>query len=302
MVSICIFGSQARRTADGFSDRDVLLLGNSGAKLEPITKEWQSAGWNITTFSRPAFKRMAGAKALFVQHLKQEGCIIRDDGDFLASMLQDFSPKPSYESEKRDALEYLSLLPALGESYWLNLCIGDITYVIFRNVLVLHLASRGTYVFDYERLVSAIATEFKVPQIGREALVKLREMKHTYRGRRHDASILSWLPIARDAAAAISEQLMPTGESSIARGDTTDAYYQLRNAELELVQQYDPRWLDRLQPHEKGFMEWKLICNSGGYPKPKGMPMRGAGVSPECSVGPGSISSTRHVQNDRISP
>lgn len=267
MFSICVFGSRARQTADALSDGDVLLIGDGGPSLELAASPWRSSGWNVTHFPHQPFKRMAQVKALFIQHIKLEGRIVRDDGRFLSSVLSEFRPKADYSPEKKDAAAHLAQLPHPGQYYWADLCVGDIMHVFFRNLAILHLASRGIYTFDYRSLVDLMADEFQLPAHQRTALLSLRDMKHAYRSRRVDTSLTLGLPTAREATSAIVDRLPELERSSIADGATTDTYFRLRCSELELVRRYDPRWLDERQPHERWFEEWRTIRGSAGYPK-----------------------------------
>jgi hypothetical protein len=269
MLSICIFGSQARQTADFMSDRDVLFVGAPSPDLERAVSHWTKNSWNVSVFDRPAFERLAEVKALFVQHLKQEGRLLQDADGFVASTFERYSPKTDYSAERNDALEQIMLLPCATDTYWQQLCLSDIVYVLFRNASILHLACTREYRFQYHVLVDQMASIFSLNQRQRASLLALRDLKHAYRNRILGLIAMPHLLDARRIAAQIIKQLPDMSASSIADGATSDNYFKLRLSELELMGRYQPDYLDQLGPESDMFDLWKRIRSSGGYPKPK---------------------------------
>lgn len=269
MLSICIFGSQARRTADAMSDRDVLLVGPPSAALDRTAARWTVREWNVSVFDRLAFERLANVKALFLQHLKQEGRLLHDDDNFLASVLECYSPKADYSGERNDALAQIAALPPTTGAYWHDLCLADIVYVLFRNAAILHLASAGEYRFQYNALVNRMANLFDLDQRERLALLQLRDLKHGYR--RRVESLTVWVPLqeARRVVDRMIERLPDMMTSSIAAGFTTDNYYKVRMTELDLVARHHPVLLDMLKPESDIYALWQLIRWGGGYPQPR---------------------------------
>jgi hypothetical protein len=261
-----------RKTHDALSDRDVLLIGQTEVDTDLPTAEWRASGWNVTRYDRSSFTRMAEVKALFIQHIKQEGKILCDDDNFLPGLLSNFSPKNCYELEKLASIRQLLQIPKGTSNPWTALCIGDISYVYFRNIAILHLASRGEYVFEYDRLVSSISNELKLSGEQRGALAKLRDAKHAYRERRLDMALISQVPTLRNTATLVCDSFF-RGRIEIGgmSESVTDTYFRVRMAKLELLKSADPRAMDQLRPHEPGFNRWYLIRNFGGYPKPKGV-------------------------------
>lgn len=269
MLSICIFGSRARQTADAMSDRDILLVGPPSTALDRAVSRWTERSWNVSVFDRPAFERMAEVKALFVQHLKQEGRLLQDADDFLASVLERYSPKPDYSAERNDALAQIISLPPDTDDYWYQLCLSDIVYVLFRNAAILHLACGKEYQFQYDVLVDRMANMFDLGHRERLALLALRDLKHGYRQRVEGLAVRLLLQEARQVVDQMIEQLPDMSVSSIAAGVTTDDYFKLRLTELDLVTRYHPQHLDGLGPENDISVLWKRIRSGGGYPKPK---------------------------------
>ena len=269
MLSICIFGSQARQTADAISDRDVLVVGPPSPDLDKIVADWVAREWNVSVFDRLAFSRMAAVKALFVQHLKQEGRLVRDENGFLRSLLAQYSPKKDYSGERNDALRQIMALPLGSDVYWRNLCLADIIYVLFRNAAILHLACLGEYCFQYDALVDRMANIFDFGQSEQRSLLALRNLKHGYRRRAESLTVEPCLQEARAIIGQMMRRLSNACASSIAVGVTTDDYFKLRLQELELVTQNHPLLLDGLSQGSESFMLWQRIRSSAGYPKSK---------------------------------
>jgi hypothetical protein len=269
MISVCIFGSQARRTADLLSDRDVLVVGDPSSARDCTVAGWQARDWHVSVFDRVAFARLANVRSLFVQHLKQEGRILRDDGRFLTAALEGYLPKRDYSAERNDALRQIAALPYSSGSRWFDLCLADITYVFFRNAAILHFASTGVYCFQYDALIGRVGDEFGLTYAERSALLALRDLKHGYRRRARDCLAEPLLGSARTVIESIVSTLPNQAGSSIAKGDTTDEYFRLRLLELNLMNRFEPRQLDALKPGEGLFELWQQVLGAGGYPKGK---------------------------------
>ncbi len=269
MLSVCIFGSQARRTADAISDRDILLVGPPSCALDQAASHWAERSWNVSVFDRPALERLAEVKALFLQHLKQEGQLLLDEGDYLTSVLGSYSPKPDYSAERNDAFAQIAALPCTTTNYWQQLCIADIVYVLFRNAAILHLACRKEYYFQFDVLVDRIGELFNLGPQDRHSLNALRNLKHGYRRRVAGLPARSRILDARHVINKIIRQLPDMESSSIAAGVTTEDYLKMRMTELELVTRYHPKYLDGLGPDSDMFDLWQRIKSSGGYKPPR---------------------------------
>jgi len=269
MLSICIIGSQARGTSDALSDRDVLLIGTSASEFESSARDWTNNGWNVSAFDRPAFGRLAEVGSLFVQHVKQDGRIIRDDGGQLRQALTAFSPKSDYLGERDDALRQIAALPCENGSYWHDLCLADIVYVLFRNAAILNLASGGHYCFSYEELVLRSADILQLGSSAKEALTALRVLKHAYRSRQLQVETAGFVDRARDVAAEIGRRVGGLHASAVAAGATTDDYLHLRLRELELASTITPPVLDTLSLDDPLYSTWRNMICAAGYPKNK---------------------------------
>lgn len=269
MLSICIIGSNARRTADALSDRDVLLVGPQDAELDRVLTTWSARGWNASVFDRPSFCRLADVQSLFVQHVKQEGRIVRDDHGYLSATLASYVPKPDYQGERNDALRQALAIPPPNNDYWHDLCVADITYVLFRNAAILHLGSGGKYCFGFDELVAEIADEFGLKASEASSLLALRSGKHCYRARVLGHSGLVWLDLARYTIAKVATAMGDLRQSSVRAGTTTDDYFLQRLEELELVRLFSPIALDGIGVENPLYARWQKIKGAGGYPRPK---------------------------------
>ena len=269
MFSVCIIGSEARRTQDRLSDRDVLLVGRPTAELRCAHEAWQERGWNVSVFDRLAFSRLAEVQSLFVQHVKLEGRLVRDDEAYLQSTLEAYRPKPDYVGERNDALRAVGCLPHPSGNYWHDLCLGDIVSVLCRNAAILHFATSGRYCFGFEELVGAMTAEFDLGCEEEAGLLALRRMKYSYRARIDGDPSLAALPKALDAVRQMAIKMGDLRTSSVEAGITSDDYLRQRLMELEFVRESNPLVLDRLPKGHALETSWQAIKGAGGYPRPK---------------------------------
>jgi hypothetical protein len=267
MLSICVIGSQARGTADSLSDRDVLIVGVSGAERDARAREWSTDGWNVSAFDTPAFRRLAQVGSLFVQHVKQDGRIVRDDGGRLRQTLARYSPKTEYIGERNDALRQIATLPGQDGRYWHDLCLADIIYVLIRNAAILHLGSRGQYCFSYDELILRLADDLQLDEEVMRVLRCLRHLKHAYRSREARAEVQGLVDGARKATALIAKRVGGLDTSAIAAGVTSDTYIKRRLCELELAASLGPKVLDALPADHPLGKVWQDMMRSAGYPK-----------------------------------
>ncbi len=267
MLSICVIGSQARGTADRLSDRDVLIVGVSGAERDARTLEWSTDGWNVSAFDTPAFTRLAHVGSLFVQHVKQDGRIVRDDGGRLRRTLASYSPKAEYIGERNDALRQIAALPGEDGRYWHDLCLADIVYVLIRNAAILHLGSRGQYCFSYDELIVRLANDLQLGEEPMRVLRCLRHLKHAYRSREARAEVQGLVDGARETASQIAKRVGGMDTSAIAAGATNDTYIKRRLRELELAASLGPKVLDAIPADHPLGKVWQDMIRSAGYPR-----------------------------------
>jgi hypothetical protein len=183
MASICIFGSTARNRFDSLSDRDILVVAPSEVELTETSSDWVSAGWSVAGFTNEQIVGIAARGSMFLQHIKQEGQIVRDDERFLATVVDTFRPKENYEDELFDSRALLHDISRPPLAYWPTLCSADIAFGAIRNIAILSLASRRRYTFDYSDLIDHFAKEQQVSPARLDALRQLRTLKHGYRNR-----------------------------------------------------------------------------------------------------------------------
>ncbi len=266
MISLCIFGSQARGSPDRFSDFDLLIAGKDTERLKPICASWERRGWNVSAYQLSDLERLAAQKSLFIQHLKAEGQILQDEAGQLRQVLDIYQPHKSYIPQRNDALRQVLSLPRAGLNDDVNACVADIACVLFRNFAILHLASKGIYEFSYDRLTGHMAQEFDLKSDWRKALLSLRLAKHKYRNRLISNVERLCLPEVREAASYIANRIGDISQSAITDGTHGNRYMMLRLRELELIQHYGIRYLDALPRHAPLGLEWFNIRKYRSYP------------------------------------
>jgi len=270
-LSICVYGSFARGTCDDLSDRDVLIIGDSAEACETTARLWREGGWNVALFSTDRFESMARFGSLFVQHLKCEGLVVADNG-FLRSTLDAFLPAASYREQLHHALEPIEWLDGKDDSYWRRLCLADILFVAIRNAAVTWQAMSGRPMFDFRSLINNLADECQLLPNEHQALLNLRMLKCAYRNRECSAEVASsWSDISVAARRLRdymnSAQLLHVVDNNSVSDFRPNAYYALRQFELDLLRVHDPRVLDAAGPSDIYFDVWQLIRNPTAYDK-----------------------------------
>ncbi|RWA94503.1 hypothetical protein [Mesorhizobium sp.] len=269
MISVCIYGSVARQRTDELSDRDVLILAPSKEDAFEECSDWQATGWNASFFTYQHFARLVEFQSLFVQHIKLEGRIIRDDKGRLRQYLEKFAPASSYIEDLKDALLPLKWVNPGELCYWARLCVGDILFVATRNAGILHAAGLGRFIYDYGAVVEHLAQAFEFDSAQRAALLALRGIKVAYRARSTGIGVET---VLEDAIGALTivRAAVDRLECEAPKGFVANNYHALRRTELALVKVTDPRELDRLPAEGRLFELWRLICNPSDYPKLRG--------------------------------
>lgn len=182
--SICVFGSAARSSSDLISDRDVLVVADDPERRQHVVRCWRAAGWSVAAYSPTRLMKMIGTGSLFLQHLKLEGIILRDQDEWLARVLHAAGRKQSYEE---DALRSVELaLPIERFRPWALIgqmpIVADLAYVALRNYGICHLADRDEIVFDFHEIVKRLADEFGLCRREVRLAHSLRATKARYRG------------------------------------------------------------------------------------------------------------------------
>ena len=152
-----IFGSAARGDSDRLSDRDYLIVDNDLAVLRRRAEELSAEGWSVASYTFRKLDVLAKKGALFLQHLKQESVIVEDNGGRLRSLINNFQPKSSYETEIKDNSELSKLINHRPSGAVGALWAADVLYVTVRNFGVLKLAELGVYKFSFREVIEHLA-------------------------------------------------------------------------------------------------------------------------------------------------
>lgn len=278
MVSICEIGSMARSQSDMLSDKDLLAIGNP-PELDAATAGYKSRGWNVARYSRLQFHEMARSHSLFVQHVKQDGRLVRDDQGFLRTTLKSYRPRNNYTEQLAVAIEPIRSIGELEPSYWGKLFQADILYVAVRNACILHRATVADPEFDFRSLIAWVSRTLGLNPSESNALLRLRPLKHAYRARSTNMDI-SDLSEAVDAAYKLADHWARLCGSSVGAHHFTNGYFEVRVLEGHLVRAFGPIYMDKLADgHELGEL-WATICNTDPYkPRPPHLQRWSKGVS-----------------------
>ena len=263
MLSISVIGSAGRKSVDSLSDRDLLAIGEAGAvshAVQPYTR----MGWNVSRFSRDEFEEMAASQSLFVQHAKQDGRLVRDDGGYLREILGGFQITKAYHREVREAVAPIFSIGAAEKCLWGRLFQADVLYVAVRNACILHRASVASPDFDFNRLVRWAAGAADLSAEDTEHLLRLRRLKVAYR-RRESLVDTSTVGDSIAAATKLALHLKNAARSSAGGGETSNGYFELRGLERRLITSVGPTFMDGLGAGDDLAELWSVICNPGAY-------------------------------------
>jgi len=267
MVSICEIGSVARRESDVLSDKDLLAVGCS-MEVEIAVSDYKKNGWNITHYSKSAFEAMARCHSLFIQHVKQDGQFVRDDQGYLRKILDGYRANKNYTKQLSTAIEPIRSLGEIEPGYWGKLFQADILYVAVRNACILHRASVAEPEFDFRRLIVWVSGTMGLSSSEREALLRLRSLKHAYRARCTTMDVSGISEVATTAR-KLADYWAQLSCSAVNEQEFSNGYFEVRALEGQLVRAVGPVYMDNLAGCHELAELWSTICNSDPYkPRP----------------------------------
>lgn len=175
------FGSVVRGDNDSLSDRDIIIVDDNIDILRERRAVLENEGWSVSSYTFGKITAMANKKVLFVQHLKLQSEIINDRNLRLTNLLNDFTPKPSYETEALDNRKMTNLIRTVPKTNLGGLWAADVLYVALRNFGILVLAGHGKYVFGFAEILDELIELGFLKHSNRSACMKLRFLKSLYR-------------------------------------------------------------------------------------------------------------------------
>jgi hypothetical protein len=202
-----LFGSQVRGDVDSLSDSDILLIGADEDREEAV-HSLRSQGYSPSFYTWSQFCALADDGSLFVQHVKQEGLVVRDS-DVFSEVLRIFVPAKSVARKLQDNLALVELTDGTPRLPTTVAWALDVLAVAVRNYAILKNAEVGYYVFGYADLVHQLGHKHGLDCESQRALLELRLDKHHYRqaAQLRDDIASAWerLSLARRAISVIAE-------------------------------------------------------------------------------------------------
>ncbi len=182
------FGSISRGDNDALSDRDILIVDTDINLLKQRQTALEFSGWSVASYTFAKLDALIQKGSLFIQHIKDEAEIHRDEGGMLRSRLDYFQPKSSYRKEIMENTQLANLTSSWPKSARGALWAADVLYVATRNFGILHLAQKKRYLFSYSKLLKALADDGDIDVEAVPDLLKLRLAKSLYRSGEYVAS------------------------------------------------------------------------------------------------------------------
>ena len=184
--STCAFGSMARESADALSDRDILIVSDNVERRRELIDIWEGKGWSVSAYSPSRLTRLIEAGSLFVQHLKHEGIVLKDENGWLSDNLDRAKPKKSYLDDANESVSLALPIERFESNLLVRDCliVADLAYVALRNFGVCYLADKGLLSFDFQDIVTYLASDFELDEVETNVLRSMRTGKFCYRNQR----------------------------------------------------------------------------------------------------------------------
>ncbi|MCI7506932.1 nucleotidyltransferase domain-containing protein [Desulfovibrio piger] len=179
--SVAVFGSCARNDFDNLSDKDILFVYDDNFYPSKEIKNMQSNGWNCSEYTYKEFQNISSLGSLFVQHIKQDSIIKKDDDNILKNILLSYTPKKDYTADIIQAEKNFTILKYIENSSIGALWALDVISVLLRNYSVLRLANNNIYEFSLSRMYSFMMELYGFDDREFQYLCKLRYFKYIYR-------------------------------------------------------------------------------------------------------------------------
>ena len=179
--AVALYGSQLRTDFDNISDRDLLVVGSDINDLINAKEIFERLGFSCGVYTWDRLSRMANNGALFLQHLKQESCVVKDANGRLQTLLSSFQPKGNYEREIEATKNIIALTENISHSNVATGWVLDVLAVAVRNIAILKLANTGRYIFGYAELLDALESTDHISKEACWKLKYLRRWKQLYR-------------------------------------------------------------------------------------------------------------------------
>lgn len=183
--SVALYGSHVRGDADAISDRDILLVSSSASALSGETTALELRGYSSAAYTWNRLRRMMHSGSLFLQHLKNESVIIKDDECKLETLLNEYSPRVDYSKDIEATKRIIGILDTVSETKESLGWAYDVLAVSVRNLGILELANRGIYTFSYGSVLTGLAKLGMLSATDVETLRALRHFKSLYRSEKY---------------------------------------------------------------------------------------------------------------------
>ena len=182
--AIALFGSICRNTADHLSDRDILIVHDSRDVVGRDAALLMQRGWSVAKYSWKRLERLSRRQALFVQHLKLESLILRDQQHRLSELLARYQPAADYDHDVSQATKIISLVERVPDSIEGLGWAFDVLAVGIRILGIGYLANEGRYAFGFREILSELVEVNRLSKSDAAVLSGLRNVKAAYRQRR----------------------------------------------------------------------------------------------------------------------
>lgn len=154
VTPLMLFGSYARGDNSPTSDIDVLELSTQSRRAYRVDC------MNISVYSETTLREMSHSGSLFVLHLKVDGLILRDPGNKLKQVLDEYRRPTNYDRLRYSLRELAMLLDASEPAYndhWMQY--NQLLVFILRSTIYADFAEAGVPTFSLSVICADLADD-----------------------------------------------------------------------------------------------------------------------------------------------
>ena len=190
MKLVIAFGSSIRGDFDVSSDRDILVLSDSGSERESEERLLGKQGYSVSAFTLRGAHYMSERGNLFIKHVFDEGVLLSGSLSLYDGMRSAWRHAPSYDEDIEETVDISEVMMSAPRCCNSIPVLIDITATSLRNILIRKLAEKGIYAFSCKRVISESVRTGLLDERAKRPLEMCRYIKNSYRrGRSINISI-----------------------------------------------------------------------------------------------------------------
>ena len=181
MTSVAVFGSLARLDTDHNSDRDMLVVSCDPKELSILAQNATLLGFQPSTYTYKKLLYMSKKSSLFLNHLKRECVILRDDNNRLKHILINHKLYFTTNKDLQAAGNLFTLTKTVPKKEIIRGWLADVLFTLIRNYGVVYSHHVGNGHFAFDSWTGILSDHYNLNEYSIGFLKELRVMKRHYR-------------------------------------------------------------------------------------------------------------------------